>query len=109
MWVPGETTVAVGAIIGTDSGARAAAAAAALVRGRLPADVQFVRAGPRELTLVLRSHTEVRLGDLGDMRLKLAIARRILLAVGVEILGGYIDVSVPERPVVAGLNPQVEG
>jgi hypothetical protein len=57
------------------------------------------------LTLVLASGTELRLGDSGDLRLKLSIAKRLLpLAAGAR----YVDVSVPERPV-AGSNPQVAG
>jgi hypothetical protein len=108
-WVPRETPVDVGAFLGRDNGAHAAAAVAPLAATRLPGRIRFVRAGPKELTLVLRSHTEVRLGDGGDLRLKLAIARRILLAVGTEVTGGYVDVSVPERPVVSNLNPRVGG
>jgi hypothetical protein len=67
-----------------------------------------VRERGSELTFVLRSGLEVRLGDLGDLRLKLAIARRILQAVGADATTtGYLDVSVPERPVIAGPNAQV--
>ena len=51
---------------------------------------------------------QVRLGDAGDLRLKLAIAKRILRVVGGTAATGYVDVSVPERPV-ANSNPQVEG
>jgi cell division protein FtsQ len=51
-----------------------------------------------ELTLVLARGTEVRLGTGGDLRLKLAIAARILPLVGAA---SYIDVSVPERPVAS--------
>ena len=62
------------------------------------------------MTLVLDSGLEVRLGDLGDLRLKLAIAKRILQAVGAgPSTSGYLDVSVPERPVVKAMNStQVE-
>ena len=47
----------------------------------------------------------VRLGDSGDLRLKLSIAKQIL-----PLAGGaaYVDVSVPERPV-AGYKSQVGG
>ena len=66
------------------------------------------RAG-KELTLVLGGGLELRLGDTGDLRLKLAIARRILRATGAAAGGGgYLDVSVPERPVLSA-NSQVEG
>ena len=39
---------------------------------------------------------EVRLGNLGQLPLKLALARKILAMGGVQ---RYVDVSVPERPV----------
>ena len=71
--------------------------------------MRTVRATDKELTLVLRSGLELRLGDAGDLRLKLAVARRILLLQGAETSADYIDVTVPERPVVGGLNTQVEG
>jgi hypothetical protein len=60
------------------------------------------------LTFLLASGLELRLGDLQAVRLKLAVASRILP--GLLARGGYayLDVSVPERPV-AGLNPQPEG
>ena len=76
-----------------------AAAALSLLRGApLPGGVVVVEAGAKELTLVLASGFQLRLGDGGDLRLKLAIAARILpLATG----GSYIDVSVPERPVAS--------
>ena len=58
-----------------------------------------------ELTLVLSSGTQLRLGDSGDLRLKLSIAKQLIpLTSG----AAYVDVSVPERPV-AGYNPQVTG
>jgi hypothetical protein len=71
--------------------------------------VRFVQGGNRGLTLGLGGGLELRLGDGGDLRLKLAIARRILRATGAAKAGeGYLDVSVPERPVLS-LNPQVGG
>jgi hypothetical protein len=59
--------------------------------------------------LVLGGGLDVRLGDQGDLKLKLAIARRILRATAAATAGsGYLDVSVPERPVLF-LNSQVVG
>jgi POTRA domain, FtsQ-type len=88
------------------------AAAAALVRdARIVGGVRFVRAGVGELTLILGggSDFELRLGDTSDLRLKLAIARRILNSTGAVTAGpGYLDVSLPERPVLTG-NSQVGG
>jgi cell division septal protein FtsQ len=77
----------------------AATALAALQGAPLPGGVRLVRGGT-ELTLVLGSGLEVRLGDHGDLQLKLAIARRILrVTSAVPTVGDYLDVSVPERPV----------
>jgi hypothetical protein len=57
---------------------------------------------------VLRSGIELRLGDASDLKLKLAIARRVLSRLAPAGHGAYVDVSVPERPV-ALVNPPVEG
>ena len=60
------------------------------------------RGGRDELTLVLASGLELRLGDAGDLALKLAVARAILRAQASRRGGSaYLDVSVPERPVLA--------
>lgn len=86
---------------------RAVAAVAPLVRRPLPVAVNSVAVGREELTLVLRSGLELRLGDTVDLAVKLEVARRILP----ELAGldGYLDVSVPERPVAGEtLNSQVE-
>jgi hypothetical protein len=85
-----------------------ATALAPLQGAPLPGGVRLVRGG-KELTLVLGGGLEVRLGDRGDLQLKLAIARRILRATAAATTGGgYLDVSVPERPVLS-LNSQVGG
>jgi hypothetical protein len=64
---------------------------------RFPARVLSVRAGEDELTLVLRSGLELRLGNVTAVQLKLAAAAKVLplVADGTR----YLDVSVPERPV----------
>jgi hypothetical protein len=68
-----------------------------------------VTVGEGELSLRLSGGLEVRLGDTGDLRLKLAIARRILRMTHAAAGGsGYLDVSLPERPVL-DTNPQVGG
>ena len=77
------------------------------MRAPLPARVATVRYLAGELTLVLRSGVEVRLGDHSTCALKLELARRLLprLAEG----RAYLDVSVPERPVAGTtLDSQVE-
>jgi cell division septal protein FtsQ len=108
VWVPKATAIKVGATLPAAQGGIAAAAVAPIARHTFPTGVRFVRSSGSELTLVLRSGLEVRLGDLGDLRLKIAIARRILRAVGANAsTSGYLDVSVPERPVVNARNSQV--
>jgi hypothetical protein len=79
----------------------AAVAAGPLRSVRLPARVSLVENGSKGLLLVLAGGFQVRLGDVGDLRLKLAIARRILLVTGAATQPGYLDVSVPERPVLS--------
>lgn len=107
LWVRNDVQLTVGARL-PEQLRDAASAVAAARTARLPGGVAVVRETAAELTLGLRSGLEVRLGDGGDLRLKLAIARRVLAALGPGITTGYVDVSVPERPV-ANLNPQVAG
>jgi cell division protein FtsQ len=101
LWVTKAVDVEVGAPLPP----RLAAAATALapLRGAgLPGGVSVVRVGKDELTLQLRGGVDVLLGDTGDLRLKLAIARRILRETGAAANGtGYLDVSVPMRPVLS--------
>jgi len=108
LWVPKGTAITVGATLRPADGGLAAAALAPIVRHTFPTGVRFVRSSGSELTLVLDSGLEVRLGDLGDLHLKLAIARQILRAVGAgPSTSGYLDVSVPERPVVKATNSRL--
>ena len=86
---------------------RAVTAVAPLVERPLPAAVNSVVVGRDGLTLALRSGIELRLGDTSDLAVKLEVARRVLPQLG--DLRGYLDVSVPERPVAGeSLNSQVE-
>jgi hypothetical protein len=107
LWVTKEVQVRVGETLPGPSAA-AATALAPLQGAPLPGGVHFVRGG-KELTLVLGGGLELRLGDHGDLQLKLAIARRILRATAAATVGGgYLDVSVPERPVLS-VKSQVGG
>jgi POTRA domain, FtsQ-type len=104
IWVPRSVDIAVNSTL-AGPGARGVAAVAPLGPLRVGADVRQVLTADGELTLVLASGTQLRLGDSGDIRLKLSIAKQLIpLTPG----AGYVDVSVPERPV-AGYNPQVAG
>ncbi len=106
IWLSRRTEIEVGTPVAGD--ARAAVyAVVPLVRRPLPRRVTAVRASGAELTLVLRSGLELRLGDRSDRALKLEIARRILAVAGTST--GYLDVSVPQRPVLGStLDSQVE-
>ncbi len=108
LWLKKDVTLQPGDAL--PGGAIAAPVVLAALRGaQLPGGVKDVRLGTGELTLDLNGGLEVRLGDVGDLRLKLAIARRILHATGAAADGtGYLDVSVPERPVLSS-NSQVGG
>jgi cell division protein FtsQ len=86
---------------------RAVVAVAPLVGNPLPSAVNSVLVTRDELTLALRSGVELRLGDTSDLAVKLEVARHVLPQLGDA--GGYLDVSLPERPVAGeSLNSQVE-
>jgi cell division protein FtsQ len=98
----------VGAALTNRLGLRAIRALALARKARLEGRVRTVRAGDRELTFLLGSGLELRLGDLHAIRLKLAVASRILPTLLASGGYAYLDVSVPERPV-AGTNSQPAG
>ena len=106
IWVSRTTELRLGeAVVGDVR--RATRAVSPLVRRPLPGRVTAVRSTEEELTLVLRAGFELRLGDESDRALKLELARRILPSLLAS--GGYLDVSVPERPVASTtLDSQVE-
>ncbi|MDX6513644.1 MAG: hypothetical protein QOE36_3148, partial [Gaiellaceae bacterium] len=84
------------------AGGRAAAVLAVLQAVHFPVGARATAATGPDLTVVLRNGVDLRLGDSGDLRLKLAIARRALpFAAAADASGGkaYLDVSVPQRPV----------
>jgi cell division protein FtsQ len=69
-----------------------------------PVRVRTARARDEEgITLVLARGTELRLGEATDLRIKLAVAARVLASLPVaERVGlAYLDVKVPARPVGA--------
>jgi cell division septal protein FtsQ len=67
-----------------------------------------VKAAAGDLTLVLRSHVELRLGDARDVALKLAVANRLLQTLSPDERKKirYVDLTLPSRPVT-GTNPQL--
>ncbi len=110
LWLPASVPVSVGERLPLYDGSLAAAAVAPIAAGPVHVGVRTVISSKSALTLVLGSGTQIRLGDLGDLQLKLAIARRILrisTAEGIAAGSAYVDVSVPERPVLGSPNSQV--
>lgn len=106
IWLTRDVEVELGRTL-TGGSLAAVEAVAPLARRPLGSRVASVRSTDAELTLVLRSGLELRLGDGSDLALKLAVARAILPALAGS--RGYLDVSVPERPVAGEtLNSQVE-
>jgi cell division septal protein FtsQ len=107
LWVTHVVSIDVGRTL--PAKVAGSAAAAAIARSiHLYGGARTVASAPSGLTLTLGNGVQVRLGDAGDLRLKLAIAKRILRVLGGPAATGYVDVSVPERPV-ADSNPQVSG
>ena len=104
VWVPAATQVELGQILAPVSRGVAARALEPLVHARFPARIATVTLAHDELAFQLASGVELRLGRPEDLRLKLAIARRIVTTLPSQTQ--YVDVSVPARPV-AGTNPQV--
>jgi cell division protein FtsQ len=105
IWLSRDASVNAGTGLGDDAGLAAVAALHALQARPIGATVRDVKTGENELTLVLRSGLELRLGDTSNLRFKLAVARKILAQLEPP---GYLDVSVPARSV-AGPISQVSG
>jgi cell division protein FtsQ len=93
-----------------DESARLALAVASELPPGFPTRVRTIRARDESLALVLGTGTEVLLGEAKALPLKLAIAARILRSLPQEERAGlgYLDVTVPERPV-AGDESQLSG
>lgn len=106
VWLNRDVAVRLGEPVGGLQ-RRAVATVAPLAEDPLPVRVSAVVATRDELTLRLRNGIELRLGDGSDLAVKLEVARRILPSL--EVRPGYLDVSVPDRPVAgATLDSQVE-
>ncbi len=105
IWVTQSVDVTLGATLAGGGGAAEAAALWPVFAAGLGARVLTVGIKDGQVAYALRGGLELRVGTMDDLLLKLAVARDILRR---ETLTGYLDVSVPERPV-ASTNPQVSG
>ena len=104
VWLPRRTSVAPGTTLAEDAGGGAVRALALLDAAGADVRARTVRMSG-ELTYVLRSGVELRLGSARAAELKLAVAATILPGLDADVR--YLDVTVPSRPV-AGTNPQPE-
>jgi cell division protein FtsQ len=95
IWISTRTPVQTGAEL-TAAGAGTAAHAAGLA-GAFGARVASVAYENGSLVFHLHSGLELLLGDAGDIKLKVAVASRLLAIVPTG--STYLDVSIPGRPV----------
>jgi cell division protein FtsQ len=100
LWVKKDVPVSIGDALPPIESASVRALAIA-ERAGLPGGVRSIAQTRGSFALELGRGLELRLGQPGDVRLKLAIAKRILRATGSTVDAGYLDVSVPERPVLS--------
>jgi cell division septal protein FtsQ len=103
IWVPKSVQPRVGFVPGDTGLTRATALVARAARAdpKLAKRISTVRAEDGRVTFVLRSGTELRLGSVAQLSLKLAVAARLLavLPASERERLDYIDLSVPTRPV----------
>jgi cell division septal protein FtsQ len=103
VWVGPGTKPRVGFVPGDTGLTRAAQLVAKASRAEpgLAKRIATVRLDDGRLTFVLRSGTELRLGSAAHLQLKLAVAARLLRVLPQHEREriGYIDLSVPTRPV----------
>jgi cell division protein FtsQ len=105
VWLSASVDPQPGATLGDGAALRAVRALARAERAHFRGRILFVRLREHDLTFVLASGFELRLGDVRAIRLKLAVAAQIVPQLLQSGGYAYLDVSVPRRPV-AGTNSQ---
>ena len=111
VWTAAEPDLAPGAVVESENVLLALQALRRLPR-RFPERVDTARASNGEITVVLESGMEIRLGGADQLALKLAVAARVLGTMTAADRAGlaYLDVSVPGKAVGGStLNSQLEG
>jgi cell division protein FtsQ len=107
IWVAHSGDPEIGRPVGDRLALRAVRALALARTSHFGLRIRMVRVRQRDLTFMLASGLELRLGELQAVPLKLAVAERILPGLRAQRGFVYLDVSVPERPVAGTtLNPQ---
>jgi cell division septal protein FtsQ len=109
IWVAHAAAPRDGAVLGEEEALLPALALGRVLAGdrAFLARVREARVSETGVHFVLKNGTDLRLGSLDGLALKVAVAREVLATVP-EAEGGYVDVSVPER-TVAHLESQVSG
>lgn len=106
VWLARDVPLSLGGLVTDAHALRALRALLPLRQLRVPR-VRSLRSGPGELTLVLARGDEIRLGDESALRLKLAVAERVLATARGRF--AYLDVTLPQRPVAReSLKSQLE-
>jgi cell division septal protein FtsQ len=105
IWLEQSIHLSLGATVAAGGGAEEVAMLDALRDSGLTRRVASVHRVHGEWAYVLRGGLELQVGARSNLALKLAIARRVLER---NALTGYLDVSVPGRPVAAE-DPQLSG
>jgi cell division septal protein FtsQ len=110
IWAPRSVAIAVAAPIADRSVRTAVKVLAELRRAGSKLSLTNVVASDGTLTLVTSSRIELRFGDATQTALKLAVVEKILADLGPAPAGsiGYLDVSLPSRPV-AGTTTESRG
>ena len=96
IWLAQPLGVPVGGTLASGGGAEEVTLLDALRGARLARRIRSVRQARGQWIYAMRGGLEIRVGDATDLPLKLAIAAEILQHAPVT---GYLDVSVPQRPV----------
>jgi cell division protein FtsQ len=111
VWTTPDTVLQPGALV-EDDDVRLALEGLRNLPPDFPEEVETARAADGSVFLDLENGMELRLGTAESMRLKLAVAGRVLRSLTESERDGltYLDVSVPERVVGSStLDPQLEG
>lgn len=98
LWLDRSVAVSLGSTL-SGNPRRAVQAVTPLAGTAFARRVRTVRATDSDLTLVLRTGLELRLGDTRNLVLKLAVGKRVAGIMGPG--PGYIDLTVPGRPVAS--------
>jgi cell division protein FtsQ len=109
VWTEADASLVVGGTV-VDEELRTVLDALRQVPDGFPTRVSMARVDDEEVTLVLASGAELRLGERTALRLKLAVAARVLGTLSAEERAelGYLDVTVPALPV-GGDKSQLSG